>query len=251
MKLKSILLIVIFKKIFLLNIKLFFVKHLACQNIVCQNGGKCQTNNGVYCQCQNNYYGNRCQFQSLNSTRFKESSILTEELGNKLVNLLTVSNSVSFSKIYQATRNGFTASRFHSYCNNQPNTFIVIKSDKLSIFGGYTEANWMGFQYKFDSNAFLFSLNNSYNRTPIILDLIEPYNAIFADHNSGPVFGRADLRINDLGISNLGFSYKLPFNLAKIPKDALHFLAGSNPIIPLEIEAYTIEGEYIFLYYYY
>jgi len=36
----------------------------------------------------------------------------------------------------------FEAVKFHSKCDNKPNTLIIIKSKNANIFGGYTEQSW-------------------------------------------------------------------------------------------------------------
>jgi len=58
--------------------------------------------------------------------------------------------------IYSASRDGFEADQFHSKCDKNPNTFIIIQSTNGNLFGGYTEQSWSGngvkaiFKYDFD-----------------------------------------------------------------------------------------------------
>ena len=43
----------------------------------------------------------------------------------------------------RASRDGFTASAFHSRCDNKGPTVTVVNSDG-NIFGGFTESAWEG-----------------------------------------------------------------------------------------------------------
>ena len=89
-------------------------------------------------------------------------------------------------KLYQATIDGGEVSNFHSKCDNIPNTLTIIKSEGNRRFGGFNSIIWESKTiYKYDKNAFLFSLdknkiystknNNSYT--------------IFCGVNYGPSFG--------------------------------------------------------------
>lgn len=46
--------------------------------------------------------------------------------------------------IYRASECGYSAEAFHSYCDDQGPTVIVIKSTDGWIFGGYTTQSWKG-----------------------------------------------------------------------------------------------------------
>ena len=58
--------------------------------------------------------------------------------------------------LFRASRDGFTASAFHSRCDNQGPTVTVVNSHG-NIFGGFTESAWAG---KTDNTAFdrIFSI---------------------------------------------------------------------------------------------
>jgi len=98
------------------------------------------------------------------------STILTNEQSQQLINLITANKGVTsiqspISLIFQASVDGFNSTIFHAKCDGVLGTLVVAKSPfNNNIFGGYTEADWSGYyQYKNDPNAFLFSLVNSYN----------------------------------------------------------------------------------------
>ena len=207
----------------------------------CQNGGKCQSiGSNFNCSCTNGYFGSNCQFKILNSAIFNGSTILTSEQSVKLVNLTDFSLNSSWSLIYQASRDGFSSSVFHSKCDGNTGTLVVIKSSNSNIFGGYTQADWSGNGFHYDSNAFLFSLVNSYN-IPVKMLVTNPQNAIYTSQYYGPTFGGGhDLYINSdssYGYSSLGYSYQVPSFLTNSSQS---FLAGSSSFKPIEIEVYAI-----------
>ena len=152
----------------------------------CQNGGICQSiGSNFNCSCTNGYFGSNCLYKILNSAIFNGSTILTNEQSLKLANLTDFSLNSSWSLIYQASRDGFSSSSFHSKCNGNTGTLVVIKSSNSNIFGGYTNADWSGYYismtqtYQYDSNAFLFSLVNSYNY-PVKMLVFNPQYAIYS-----------------------------------------------------------------------
>ena len=203
------------------------------------------------CKCVKSWYGQNCQYKQLNSTIFKNSTILTKEQSNKLVNLIGLNQ--TFKLIYQASRDGFRASNFHSKCDNALNSLVVIKSNNY-VFGGYTEASWSGIGYKYDTNAFLFSLVNSYN-TSLKMHTTNPTYAIYASPSNIVTFGGGyDFYCSDSGNCysyGLGWSYQLPSFLT-VYGTAASFLSGSSNFQATEIEVYTrfVNGKIFFLYFY-
>ena len=164
----------------------------------------------------------------------------------KFKTLLNLSQNQTLKMIYQASKDGFR--NFHSKCDGVLDTLTVIKSNSnistvsYNIFGGYTQADWSGYyEFKYDSNAFLFSLINAYNK-PVKMLVTDPQDAIHASY--GPTFGGGhDFYINSdgsSGYSNLGHSYQLPSFLTYGTLSAQSFLAGSYNFKPIEIEVYSI-----------
>jgi len=164
------------------------------------------------CKCINNFYGSICQYLPLNSTTFVNSTILTQEQGISLLNL--IGNQTVLGNIYRASRDGFQAFNFHSKCDYYSGTLTLIKSSNGNVFGGFTTANWNSGSYATDSNAFLFSLINQFNdpvKLNIKSDMIQ--YAIYAYPSYGPTFGTGhDLHIADQSnlntnsYSNLGYT---------------------------------------------
>ena len=94
-------------------------------------------------------------------------------------------------KLYQATVDGGDVSKFHSRCDNIPNTLVLIKSAGNRRFGGFTTAKWSSSnEYKEDPNAFLFSLDKQK-----IYSHKNNGKAIYAYSSYGPCFGNNEIYI--------------------------------------------------------
>ena len=73
---------------------------------------------------------------------FRESSILTNaEHRTTLKGWLPEAMVGEWRLLFQASRDGFAASAFHSKCDTKGPTFTVVKSG-ANIFGGFTEKQW-------------------------------------------------------------------------------------------------------------
>jgi hypothetical protein len=175
----------------------------------------------------------------------------------KLFSLCEFPIDQKWNLIYRASQDGYEAAKFHSKCDNKPNTLIIIKSTNDNVFGGYTEQTWndggchimnsprRNFDpniYKSDPNSFIFSLTNKLNK-PIKIKWSKN-NGIYCNSNYGPVFGGGcDLyiadksNINTRSSSNLGHSYIHP-DYACESNEAKSFLAGSFNFQVSEIEVY-------------
>ena len=215
----------------------------ACTSNPCQNGGQCQlASTGYDCGCINGYYGLTCEHKILNSTIFKNSTILTQEQSQQLLDLSGFPLNSNWTLLYQATKDGFSSESFHSKCNGILDTLIVIQSSSSNIFGGYTQADWSGSWYKSDANAFLFSLINTYN-TSYKMPIKPQYAdyAIFARSDYGPTFGLCfDSYINKYGSYGSydcsgATLYTYQFPSFSSPSN---FLGGSYDVIAIEIEVF-------------
>ena len=100
--------------------------------------------------------------------------------------------------LYKLTRDGDSASTFHSQCDDQGNTLSLIRNTKGFRCGGFTTQSWCSSgSYINDDNAFLFSLD--YKECYFNYDGV---NAIYDYSSYGPTFGSG----HDLYISNNLFS---------------------------------------------
>jgi len=194
------------------------------------------------------FMGKNCEYKRLKSSIFKNSTILTWKQSVQLINLISSNQTKLFNStwklIYQASVDGFSSRSFHSKCDGYMGTLVVIKSVYNYIFGGFTSINWSAkYDYKHDSNSFLFNLVNFYNIS-LKMNIIKEQNPMYAKPPSyGITFGsgiRPDLTCFDNGYcySNLGFgSYYLSDSLkASIPTRSL--LGGSFYFKATEIEVY-------------
>jgi hypothetical protein len=178
------------------------------------------------------------------------SNLLTGQQPAKLINLCEFSHKDKWTLLYRATRDGFDSNDFHSKCDGHSNTLTLCKAKETSfVFGGFTTVSWDDTnQYKFDSNAFLFSLTNKDNQPcKMSIDDNRIQYAIECYSGYGPIFGRgndicirSDSNTTTHSSSNLGHTYKhsqYGFNT----NEAKSFLAGSQYFLLSEIEVFNKE----------
>jgi hypothetical protein len=153
-----------------------------------------------------------------------------------------------FKLLWRGSRDGFTASQFHSRCDGHPNTLIVILDTDGNIFGGFTPVEWDSGNGNFKADAsvksFLFTLKNPHNfgaRT-FALTAVQKHKAIMCDSRSGPRFW--DIGVYDNCNANrnsftgsFGAHYTNDTGL-----NGLTFLTGSNNFTAREIEVFEISG---------
>jgi hypothetical protein len=97
------------------------------------------------------------------------------------------------------SQGSFSASQFHSSCDNNGPTLTVVRTDKGYRFGGFTSQSWTsnssGSSVN-DPTAFLFSLE--YKEHYPISDSTNGNNAIYNYYTYGPTFGST----NDICIAD-------------------------------------------------
>lgn len=169
---------------------------------------------------------------------------------DQLFNLCGFKASQQWDLLYRGSRDGFRASDFHSKCDTISKTLTIIKAaNSGNIFGGYTETEWnQSGQFKYDKNAFLFSLVNMEQR-PVKVDIAngQENNAMGSSSNQGPVFGNGnDINISDnsnlpnANYSNFGKFYNLP-DYTYGSEKAQRFLAGFYKFSVEDIEVFKKE----------
>ena len=69
-------------------------------------------------------------------------------------------DNAEFNLLYRGSKDGFTHQAFHSKCDKQGPTIVIIRSHHDKTFGGFTDISWhMGAgSLKQKSRSFLFSL---------------------------------------------------------------------------------------------
>ena len=107
-----------------------------------------------------------------------------------------------------------------------------------------------GSGYRYDSNAFLFSLVNKPGWVPVKLPQTGKYNSsrshsIHGNRSYGPTFGGGhDIHINNYAssirnsYSNLGYTYSPPSGYSYSSTFAKSFMAGSYRFTPDEVETF-------------
>ena len=116
---------------------------------------------------------------------FKSSSILTNETDfDFLLNKLSKYNPTSYKIIYKSSIDGDNVKTFHSNCDGEENTLIIIETTKGLKFGGFTSVGFDNTGYELrDDNAFLFSIDRQK-----VYDIIPGNNAIYCNRKFGPIF---------------------------------------------------------------
>lgn len=101
--------------------------------------------------------------------------------------------------LYKASRDGFSASQFHSKCDDKGPTIVVVRCTRGYIFGGYTQTSWSSVTGYIRSRSSLFTLRNQHNYPPTMLPVNTAMSdAIYCSSTCGPTFGGGhDLHICD------------------------------------------------------
>ena len=150
---------------------------------------------------------------AINSKTF-ETEILSGEEINQIYKWFP--NTKKLNLLYRASRDGYTASRFHEMCDSKSNTLVIVKDSHGCKFGGYSPCSWdCSETEKYDPKTFLFySLNEMLHRLnhtnfelstgklQDISDMKKKTNcnethSIYGDRQFGPFFGCVDLCIAD------------------------------------------------------
>ena len=129
------------------------------------------------------------------SIKFNELLILEK---NFYICNLIISNfknvKLYFNLIYKATIDGDKAQNFHNKVDGKNQLIILVKTSENIIIGGYTSNPWSSSnRFKYDQDAFLFSINKEekYN-------IINYNSACYHSKDDGPCFGNnGELKIAD------------------------------------------------------
>ena len=141
--------------------------------------------------------------------------------------------------LWCGSTDGFRTSNFHSKCDDKGPTVTIIRSNKETIFGGYTSQSWKSSgDFVSDPNAFIFSLTH---KTKHATQKCSDYS-IYCRSNYGPTFGTGnDIRVvdrcnsTDKNYCNGNQTYELP---AGVNPDT--YIAGTHNFKVKEIEVYSV-----------
>ena len=146
---------------------------------------------------------------------------------------------ITFKLLWQGTRDGFTASKFHSLCNGKGPTLTIGVSTYPKIFGGFTSISWDNWTGSCitDTTAFIFSLTH---RTKCLNE--KKGGVVYPHPGYGPTFGngqditfRDNCNINTDSYSNGNYNYEIPQGA-----DNNTFFAGSYNFTAKEVEVYSV-----------
>jgi hypothetical protein len=148
--------------------------------------------------------------------------------------------------LYRGTRDGFGGSNFHSKCDQQSNTLVIILTTQGYIFGGFSPVVWESSTgiHKADTSgkSFLFSLKNPRNSEPKIFPISNQTCSIYCNSSYGPCFGYAnDICIadncnqNTSSSTSVGVNYKNDTGIANN-----QVFAGQANFQVKEIEVFSI-----------
>jgi len=138
----------------------------------------------------------------LPTPKFGKMVLKTSEIDyvNKL--LKPVSKKIG-EVLFVATRDGDDSKQFHTVCDGQGPTVVIIETTTGNVFGGYTDASWdVRRAYKKSTEAFLFRLRPS-EKTYKIISSKTAY-AIYGHESYGPTFGASnhEIYISDGALNN-------------------------------------------------
>ena len=122
----------------------------------------------------------------------KESQIVKDKEEELLIgDMITILKNKKYRLLYRASRDGDSANKFHSICDNSNNLIILVQTQKGLRFGGFTSNKFkVSSHMKYDNNAFLFSLD-----LKKVYKIVPGEYAIYCYYNSGPCFSQGSLYI--------------------------------------------------------
>jgi hypothetical protein len=142
-------------------------------------------------------------------------------------------------------RDGFTSEDFHSKCDNQPPTIVVITSSGY-MFGGYSPEPWeKNSKWKTHPNTFIFTLTNPHSIPPTkyllkpndqyaVMCFDYPNRWCFAFGGGSDIIVCSDSHQNQFSHSNFPHSYVDTTGRGK------ETFTGSTKFVVQEIEVYCV-----------
>jgi hypothetical protein len=156
------------------------------------------------------------------SKKAVDSKIITYrhvELISKWIDRLEITDklisSYKFKLLFRASRDGYSANKFHEICNNRPRTVTLIKvKGSNEILGGYNPNEWKSDDdYEATKDSFIFSFNDNdkienYTLSRVMNEEEATFNGVYY----GPSFGYDDLEIWSYGTGSFckKYSYEKP-----------------------------------------
>lgn len=175
------------------------------------------------------------------AVKFKKSD---QEQMNKWL-----SGNKGYTCLFRATRDGCTATKFHSLCNNKGPTVTIIYNTNNSVYGGYTSVSWASTEnWQTDGQAFLIRLYQNGNWKPVQLPVSNPSHTIYDASSQGPSFGSGHdlLAFTSTATWNGTYfqsdGYVIPGNAYSANGETSDSITGGSKQLK-EIEVYLVEGK--------
>ena len=191
----------------------------------------------------NNYYGQSIKMKMNLMDKGIDTDIFTSKKDLEFIKY-SISNIVNHDvreirQIFKASTNGDNINAFLQNCTGVHNTLIIILSDNKKTFGGFTQAEWDGSnRYKYDENAFIFSIDNKE-----IYPVLNRYKKMAIncyDEEYMSVFG-SDIYICDYFFSNnMSIAQEAFYDYSKSKIKGEYKLNGQKYFGVLELEIYQI-----------
>jgi len=171
-----------------------------------------------------------------------DSYLLNDE--NCIQLIQWIGKEVVFERIFKATKDGFSSHNFHSKCDKQGSTIVVVQNDASSLIGGYSILDWDGsvnddYDYKEDISLQCFLFNLTINKN---YKMKSKSYAISNSNVNGPKFGgghdfglRDGCDKNENTYTNLGFTYGIDINNSS--KEEFY---GKLNFLVLDYEVYKV-----------
>jgi len=161
-------------------------------NKIFENDNTIPTDNSLNLENIDNKNNNNLNTEFQEEGLMKISKIIKDIEEDSLIgDMISTLKIKKYRLLFRATRDGDSANKFHSICDNYKNLIILIETQKGLRFGGFTSSKFRGSSHlKIDNNAFLFSLD-----LKKVYNIISGQYAIYCYQNSGPCFSQGSLYI--------------------------------------------------------
>ena len=127
----------------------------------------------------NRYYFSKYEYSNIIRTEIEDISIRNWIHGMKTI--------IKFKLLYRMSRDGTSSLDFHSRCDNQGKTLVLIETKNGKRIGGYTPLQWnSGGGFKCGINIWIFTLDGTMYRYPLMKPGQE--GSINCCLNNGPSF---------------------------------------------------------------
>jgi hypothetical protein len=109
----------------------------------------------------------------------------------------------NWSLLFRASRDGSAAATFHSRCNNQGQTLVIVRVGTY-VFGGFASESWKSTNaYVNVPGCSLFVLVNAHGSLPTLIPCTSNSHAMYDSQSYGPTFGAGfSLHLSDSCTNN-------------------------------------------------